>query len=302
MNKKYLAIDIGGSSMKYGLIDEEYNILEKGKTEISRDTLENFRNDILNVYKKYENAVGGIAVSHAGTVDRYDSRVVNGGVFSFLQGSYYKDLLKDYTDKPLTVVNDAVAAGLAELECGVLKGIKNATVITLGSAIGVCLICEGKILKGEHYYAGQVSLIKPDGNDMNLGNMWSVISGADGLSNEVQKELNTEEKLNGYQVFEMANAGDERVLKALDSFCTKTAIQLYNLQTIFDNEVIVIGGGISAQPLLIETLNRKMKEMIPEAYRPYMPFVIPEIIACKYHNDANLIGALVNFKEIEKGL
>ena len=83
----------------------------------------------------------------------------------------------------------------------------------------------------------------------------------------------------------MANSGNEKVLAALDEFCFYIALQLYNIQAIFDPEKFAIGGGISAQPLLIEIINEQYKKL----FIPVFP--LRPVVACEFRNDANLIGA-----------
>ena len=90
-------------------------------------------------------------------------------------------------------------------------------------------------------------------------------------------------------LFEMANNGNEAVLKGLNQFCLETAVQIYNINQIFDCEKVAIGGGISAQPLLLELIKKNFDEIYNSCYASTLP---PEIVVCEYRNDANLIGAL----------
>ena len=111
------------------------------------------------------------------------------------------------------------------------------------------------------------------------------------------KKINPDE-LDGFQIFALAKQGDPDVLKVLDQFTMQVAKIIFNLQTIYDPELIAIGGGISREELLIELL-RKNTEYI---YRVF-PMEIPraQIVQCHYFNDANLIGALRTFQLMEKG-
>lgn len=86
-----------------------------------------------------------------------------------------------------------------------------------------------------------------------------------------------------------ANKGNEKVIKGIDAFAKEVATQIFNVHIIFDCEKVAIGGGISAQPLLIELINKNLDEIYE-----HLGFDVyhPEIVACKFRNDANLIGAL----------
>lgn len=105
----------------------------------------------------------------------------------------------------------------------------------------------------------------------------------------VQENLETEETYTGIEIFEMANSGDEKVIEAINQFALEVATQIFNIHAIFDCEKVAIGGGISAQPLLIELIQKNL-DMIFDSigFEIYKPQLIP----CYFRNDANLIGAL----------
>lgn len=89
----------------------------------------------------------------------------------------------------------------------------------------------------------------------------------------------------------MANSGDKKVLAGLDKFCNRLAVQIYNLQALFDPEKIAIGGGISAQPLLLELVEKHIEEMYQTGLKANSPIARPVVVPCQYRNDANLLGA-----------
>ena len=108
----------------------------------------------------------------------------------------------------------------------------------------------------------------------------------------VQQKLRTDRAYTGIEIFEMANKGVPEVIAAVDEFCRLLAIQIYNVQAFLDPERIAIGGGISAQPLLFDLLNRHLDRIFFAEKDYRLPVVRPEIVPCKYRNNANLIGAL----------
>lgn len=113
-----------------------------------------------------------------------------------------------------------------------------------------------------------------------------------GLLRLVQKYLGTTESYTGIEIFEMAKRGDPAVLAAIDEFCRLLAIQVYNVQAFADPEKIAIGGGISAQPLLFELLNKHLDRIFAQEARYGLAVARPQIVGCRYQNGANLIGAL----------
>ena len=94
---------------------------------------------------------------------------------------------------------------------------------------------------------------------------------------------------NGEDVFRWVNEGDEAACMALDSFTLTLAGMIRNLQLIFDPERFAIGGGISQQPKLMESLHKNLDQVERLTARHGMPRA--DVVTCKYYNDANLIGA-----------
>ena len=89
---------------------------------------------------------------------------------------------------------------------------------------------------------------------------WSTRNGISGLLQRVQEALETDKEYTGIEIFEMANKGNEKVIKGNDAFAKEVATQIFNVHIIFDCEKVAIGGGISAQPLLIELINKNLDE------------------------------------------
>lgn len=140
--------------------------------------------------------------------------------------------------------------------------------------------------------AGEFSFIITE-NDIKKGELSETFasqSGVPALCKMVAeaKKLK-EEEIDGHRVFKYANNGDEEVLKILDDYCFKLAIQLHNLQHIYDPEKIAIGGGISKQDILFEYIQKNI-DRVADA----LPYVMakPHVVKCKFDNESNLIGAL----------
>ena len=132
--------------------------------------------------------------------------------------------------------------------------------------------------------------MKTDYHDYNgLRHAWSYRNGIAGLLKRVQESLGSEEYYTGIEIFDMANAGNELVIEGINQFCKEVATQIFNIHIIFDCEKVAIGGGISAQPLLIELIQKNLDDIFDHLG---FDVVRPQIVPCYYRNDANLIGAL----------
>lgn len=291
----YLAIDVGGTNIKYALMDNEANIIEQGETPTPQDTMDNFLNSIESIYSKYASQIEGIAMSAPGRIDGQKGYFYTSGAIEYIGQCDMKAIIEKRCPKPFTAENDAKCAALAELWKGSMKDVNNGIMLVLGTGIGGGIIIDGKLYRGSSFSAGEVSFIPTDWLSFpNLNKQWSSFSSTTGLIEKYAKKKNqSKEELNGRIFFEAINNGEKEALEVLDEFSLGLANGILGLQLILDVEKIAIGGGISKQAILIESINKKIKEVWQSAM-PH-PASIPEVVSCRFGNDANLIGALYHF-------
>ena len=119
---------------------------------------------------------------------------------------------------------------------------------------------------------------------------WGFDGSTRGLCRAVEQEKSLPpDSVDGKQVFAWVKEGDPVVIKVLDSFCYNLAMRLFSLQAIYDPEIIAIGGGISADPLLMKYIQENILYL--ESHLP-IHLIVPKVVRCHFMNDANLIGAL----------
>lgn len=295
----YLTIDIGGSAIKYALVDDDINFLDKGDIPAPKDSIEQFLESIYFLYKQYKDEICGIAISMPGTIDSKNGYARTGGAYSFIKDMNLVEMLHDKIPLPITIVNDAKSAAYAEINFGCLQGIDDAAVIVLGTGVGGCLVIDGKVHIGKSFASGEFSCVNTskycvqseDGD-------WCQENGIGGLLKSVQKSMNTDLVYTGKEIFEMANNNNSDVLEGINDFCNKLVRQIFNLQAIFDPQLIAIGGGISKQLILHEYINRHIDRMYEYYQVNDYPLNKPKVITCHYGNDANLIGAMVQLKKL----
>lgn len=295
--KKYLTIDVGGSSIKYAIVNEQLEISKKESMNVIHKNRNDFVDCLKKIYQKYEHEIAGVAISMAGTINPDNGRIILCGAFDFLRGYTIHELLSGFCKVPISIENDANCAALAEISEGSLKGKREAIVVLLGSSIGGAIIRDGLIYHGKHYSAGEFSLIKTNGEDDGLHNLWRNKNGKNGLLRLVQKHLNSQQIYSGIEIFDMANQGNEKVCAAIHEFTHLLAIQLYNVQAAFDPECIAIGGGISSEPLLFQYLSKNLSDIFQREEMYHLPVTKPNIVPCTFRNDANLIGAYIHHSQ-----
>ena len=292
--KKYLVLDIGGSAIKYAKMDEEATILEKGSVKTPLDKVESLIEVIGSLYDQYQDEVEGIAISMPGVLDVERGYAYSGGFLRYNTDVEIVKLIQERCPVKVTIENDGKCAALAEGWRGSLQDVNDAIVIVLGTGIGGGVVINRKVHKGSSSFAGEFSSMRLNNQKLDDGEYtWGFSGGARQLSSKVAevKQLNPDE-VDGYFIFEKANEGDEEVLAILDEFTKQIAAQIVNLQCVIDPQRVAIGGGISAQPLLLEYI-RKNVDSFSDNFGNYKPGV--QVVPCTFRNDSNLIGALYHY-------
>lgn len=288
---KYLAIDVGGTFTKYAVITQDCRILEKDKIPTVTKLLEDFITSLVKIYEAYRGCVDGIALSMAGIIDSEKGFMYTGGNLTCIKNLNIVEILEERCGVRVTVENDAKCAALAEVWKGVLMGCRDAVVMVCGTGIGGAVIHDGKVLKGTHNMTGEFSYVMTDAEpEYSLDHTLAGNTGIRNLIQDVSESTGIPaDELDGEKIFSMAEAGEEKALAGIRRYARRLAVQINNYQFILDPERIAIGGGISAQPLFLEMIREELKK-INEVYPWDLP--IADVAACRFFNDANLIGAV----------
>lgn len=289
--KKYISIDIGGTFIKYGLINENGEILEKQElvTEASKGGKQILEKTLKIVENYKENhQVEGVAISTAGMVDtkngsiRYASELIPG-----YTGINFKDPIKEKFDLPCYVENDVNCAGLAEYKSGAGKNSEIALILTIGTGIGGCAIINGEVYHGISGSAMEVGYMRvKDSTFETLGSAKALVEKVAKLKSEAK------ENWDGKKVFECAKNGDDDCIKAIDEMCDILALGIANISYVLNPDTVILGGGIMAQEdYLYPKIDKKLKEHLEKP--------LYDVIRLKFasnQNAAGMLGAFYNFQ------
>lgn len=303
---KTMVFDVGGTEIKYSLIDEQLQPTHSGAVPTPMDTQEHFLDICYDIYSQYKNDVDGIAMSLPGFIDPERGMVLGGGALLYNIGTPVGKSLAERCGCPVWLENDGKGAAIAELWRGALKGCKNAAVFIIGTGVGGGLIIDGKLVRGKHGTAGEFSFVNTNSDawaDPQCVMALQCSTRALLTRYRTHKQLPQDYPLDGRTFFAAANGGEAEALATLHEFGRAVAIQIYNLNVLLDLEKVAIGGGISRQPLLIDTINEEYTRMINE--HPFGKLVVgmlprPEIVACRFGNEANQLGALYSYLQAKE--
>jgi beta-glucoside kinase len=281
-SKKIVALDIGGTFIKYGIFTDSCRELSSGKEPTVIDTELFFRQlcEIIERLLTEQNDIAGIAISSPGFIDTETGMNTDFSIDECFTKHNLKKELGDIFDCSVAIENDCNCAALAERDLGAGKDDRDFLMITLGTGIGGAIVSDGKLYRGSSHKAGELGFCILEKN--RTGEI-----GATGLLvDRVSRYVG--EKVDGEYVFShLFNAGIKEIY---DKWLDDIAIVIGNAEALLDVKKVLIGGGISAEPMFIEHLRKRVFELFP--FEEFM-----EIDACRFKNDAGKIGAVCLFLE-----
>lgn len=282
-DKLFLAFDIGGTTIKYGIVDKELNVSDFGKVDTKHNKdgyiLTALQEVTADFQKKYK--LSGIGVSTAGIV-KDGSILFAGPTIPGYQGTKIQETLEKQTGLTVFVVNDVDAALLGEQLAGVAQNSDTTYCVALGTGIGGAYLKDNQLLSGTHAYANSIGYILYDEKTK---------------TNYEQRAstLTLEHNLEKYHTsvidaFEFAKKKEEPFLQIIEDWADEVAKGLAEVVLLYDPEILVIGGAVSKQgQYLLDLLHRHMDSKIPDG------LFKTELRIARLTDKAQIYGAVSGF-------
>ncbi len=303
-----IGVDIGGTKIAAGVVDEEGKILTRTRRRTpSRDldAVENIVIDAISELAERHN-VAAVGVGAAGFVDKARSKVLLAPNLGWTDANL-RLKLEAATDLPCVIENDANAAAWGERRFGGGRGASDMVAVTVGTGIGGGLIMNGALYRGTNGLAAEIGhlCVEPDGRQCGCGQKgcWeqyasgnSLVRWARALASENRTEAEilldmgdgTPEGVQGAHVTAAARAGDPVALETFAITGTWLGRGMASLAAVLDPEVFVIGGGVSeAGDLLFVPTRQAFIDLL--SGREHRPPV--EVRLAELGNDAGIVGA-----------
>ncbi len=281
--KNILVFDIGGTFVKWGILNESYEIIKQGKfptfDENNKNDIKFIYNNIIDFVNKTTEEIDLISISTAGVINTKTGEVIgSNATFKNYVGFNINNFIKEKTGISTFSLNDGNAGVLGEYIKGSLKNINDSAMIVLGTGIGAGFMVNGELFTGSNYRSGEVGFMYINGVQWEIE--WSAIN----FISKVNKTLN--QKMNGEKVFELIET-NETVKKIYSEFLDFLAIGLSNIVRVMNPKMISIGGGISGNNSFktSDVLKRMEKYLDKETFEEI------KLTKATLGNDANLIGA-----------
>lgn len=288
--KTYLAIDIGGTQIKYGLVEETGRIRESHK----RDTQahkggSHILATVKELIAQYQDTVelAGVALSSAGMVDPVKGEIFYAGPqIPDYAGTQFKAEIEREFGLPCEIENDVNCAGLAEGISGAGQGSPISICLTIGTGIGGCLLVNGEIFHGFSNSACEVGYLHlSDGTFQDLASTTALVQYV------AERQGDDPSAWNGYRIFEEAKAGHPICIAGIDRLVDYLGQGIANICYVANPQRVILGGGIMAQK---EYLEEKIKSAM---HRYLVPSLAEktQLAFAQHENEAGMLGAFYHF-------
>lgn len=309
-----IGIDLGGTNIAIGIVDENYNIILKDKvptrterpTSAIMDDMANLCKSLLERLNLTFEDIGSAGIAAPGSIDVENGVVRYSNNIKMENYPIARELKNRIPVKNVFVENDANAAALAEAKAGAGKGLDDVIMITLGTGVGGGIVIGGKLYSGFNYAGAELghTVIEFGGRQCTCGRKgcFEAYSSATGLINMTKEKL-TETKdtvmwemvegdinnTSGRTAFDACRKGDKAGKEVVDMYIGYLACGLANMINIFQPEVLCIGGGVCGEG---DYLLNPLKELIKQnSYGYERQERNTQLKIAELGNDAGIIGA-----------
>lgn len=298
-----LAFDVGGTFIKYAIVDNSGKIHLKDKVETpgfpAKETIPRTMGNIFdNLRNKFDISCFGISTAGQINVDKGFVEYATDNLPGYSGTDFVETIGKKF-NLPVFVDNDVNSAAAGEMWVGSAKETKNFLCVTLGTGVGGAIVINGEIHRGANFSAGEIGhfIIVPEGDKCTCGKYgcYERYASTSALIRMYKEELinsglQVNDNYTGEYIVDLYYKGDKISKKVYEKFLDYISYGIANLTYILDPGTIIIGGGISAQGKpFFDEINSRFKKYVNETYCKNTVIKQASLL-----NDAGVIGAAFN--------
>ncbi len=303
-----IGVDIGGTKIAAGVVDEDGAILAKDQRATNPEDPVAIERTVIDLTTELaaDYDVGMVGVAAAGFVSSDRATVIFAPNIAW-RNHPLRDRIAPSVGLPVVVENDANAAGWAEFRFGAGRGVSDMVMLTVGTGLGGAIIVGSTLLRGAHGVAAEIGHIRmvPDGHMCGCGHpgCWEQYASGSALTRQARAAAvahpdraaalldlahGEAEQIKGQYVTKAAQEGDELAVQLLAELGGWIGSGAADLVAVLDPALIVIGGGVaSAGDLLLGPVRSTFHDSLAaRGRRPEPEFAIAEM-----QNDAGIVGA-----------
>ena len=320
--KYYIGIDIGGTNLTTGVVDENCSIVGRGKIktengrpygDVIKDIIETVNIAVADAKINMDD-VRWIGAGCPGTCNTDTGIVEYSNNLRWNNVTLQADLERAFAKKTY-IDNDANAAAYGEFLAGAAKGAKNAVVITLGTGVGAGIIINGKIFSGTNFAGGEIghTVIVVDGYQCTCGRKgcFEAYASATGLARMTKEALDkhpeskiaqlveADGRISARTAFNAAKMMDDVGQAVVNRYIKALACGITNTINVFQPDILCIGGGVCNEG---DRLLLPLKELVAKEVYSRNSKKNTEICICSLGNDAGIIGAAMLGKSADSGI
>ncbi len=310
--KYYIGIDLGGTNIVAGVVDESYRIVAeaKCKTNCPRPAQEIMEDMARLAFEAVAQAgltmadIEWVGVGSPGIADLETGEIVYANNIGFYNVPM-RQVLEERLGKRVYIGNDANAAAFGEFMAGGAKGAKSMIAITLGTGVGGGIVLDSKIYTGFNYAGAELGhmTLELDGRPCTCGRKgcFEAYCSATALIDFTKEAMSANpdskmwelcggdlDRVDGRTSFDGMRAGDPAAKSVTDRYIGYLAQGILSIANIFQPEIICVGGGVSKEgDLLLGPVRELMKTQCYSRFCAKQPKIVPATLG----NDAGVIGA-----------
>ncbi|MEH7155743.1 ROK family glucokinase [Neobacillus drentensis] len=319
--KKFIGIDLGGTTVKFAILTDEGKVQQKWSVET--DIQNEGKNILPNIIESINHRIElnglaadefqGIGMGSPGTVDREKGTVIGAYNLNWSTLQPVKESIEAGTGIPFYIDNDANVAALGERWKGAGENGADVVFVTLGTGVGGGIIADGNLIHGKVGAGGEIGHInvEPNGYHCTCGNQGCLetVASATGVvrlardyserfagESELKWLIDDGQEVTAKTVFDYAKRGDKLALIVVDKFYFYLGLACANIGNILNPETIVIGGGVSAAgDILLAGVEEYFRKFAFPTVRTSTTLKLAQL-----GNDAGVIGAASLVKQSSK--
>lgn len=289
---KLAAFDIGGTSLKMGVITDRGDILAADKKEIMNHSGKEILDGLQSWLEQHQECEG-IAISLPGYVDPRSGYIAMGGAIRDFDEFHFGEWLQKKTSLPVSFENDANCALLAERWLGKAQEMTDFLMMTIGTGVGGAIFCNNALVRGKQFRAGEFGSLlstRPGSENVRHYTMNTTCTMRVLTQNYSMHTGKKQKEVTGEEIFSHYDNNDPICRRLVNNFYQDLCGGIYNLAHVFNPECIFLGGGITERETFLDELHYHLAWFDLDV----------RVDTATYGNDSGMLGAVKHFLQTQQ--